>query len=122
MGVNDSLRRGQFGPQGLIGRIYVGGHQTLLHTKYNSRGPHCFGEEDFLSFSHYKSMGAIYRHGGHPDLRTTTICTYFQSPFNTRLQIKFEGIWPRGFRGEVVQRVNGRTDGRRTESDHNSSS
>ena len=75
----------------------------------------------FLGFSHYKSMGAIYGHGGHRDLRTTTICTYFQSPFNTRLHIKFEEIWPRGFRGEVVQRGE-RTDGRRTESDHNSSS
>ena len=58
----------------------------------------------FLSFSHYKSMGAIYRHGGHLDLRRTTICTYFQSPLNTRLHIKFEDIWPRSFRGEVVQR------------------
>ena len=62
-------------------------------------------------------MGAIYRHGGHLDLRTTTICTKFQYPFNTRLHIKFEGIWPRGFRGEVVQmceRTDGQTDdGRR---------
>ena len=33
-----------------------------------------------------------------------TICTNFQSPFNTRLHMKFEEIWPRGFRGEVVQR------------------
>ena len=28
-----------------------------LHTKYISSGPHGFREEDFLSFSHYKSMG-----------------------------------------------------------------
>ena len=97
-------------PRGLIGRIYVGDHYTLLHTKYKSHGPHGFGEEDFLSFSHYKSMGAIYRHGSHLDLRTTTICTYFQSPFNTRLHIKFKEIWSSGFRGEVVQRCD-RTDG-----------
>ena len=50
--------------RGLIGRIYVGDHSTLLHTKYISHGPHGFREEDFLSFSHYKSMGAILRHGG----------------------------------------------------------
>ena len=29
----------------------------LLHTKYLSFGPYGF-REDFLSFSHYKSMGA----------------------------------------------------------------
>ena len=97
----------------------------MLHTKYMSCGPHSFGEEDFLSFSHYKSMGAIYGYGGHLDLQTMTICTYFQSPFNTRIHIKFEEIWPRGFRAEVVQRcewTDGRTVGRWTESDHNSSS
>ena len=48
-------------------------------------------------------MGAIYGHDSHLDLRMTTICTYFQFPFNTRLHIKFEEIWPWGFRGEVVQ-------------------
>ena len=48
-------------------------------------------------------MGATYRHGGHLDLQTMTICTNFQSPFNTRLHMKFEEIWPRGSRGEVVQ-------------------
>ena len=45
-------------PRGLFGRIYVGDHLTLLHTKYISSGRHGFREEDFLSFSHYKSMGA----------------------------------------------------------------
>ena len=30
----------------------------MLHTKYISCGPQGFREEDFLSFSHYKSMGA----------------------------------------------------------------
>ena len=44
--------------RGLIGRIYVGDHYTLLLTQYISCGPHGFREEDFLSFSHYKSMGA----------------------------------------------------------------
>ena len=56
MGARDP-RFGQFGPQGLIGRIYVGDHKTLQHTKYISSGPHGFREE-FLSFSHYKSVGA----------------------------------------------------------------
>ena len=45
-------------PRGLIGRIYVGDHYTLLHTQYINCGSHDFREEAFLSFSHYKSMGA----------------------------------------------------------------
>ena len=43
--------------RGLTGRIYVGDTKTLLHTEYISCGPHGF-REDFLSFPHYKSMGA----------------------------------------------------------------
>ena len=66
-------------------------------------------------------MGAIYRHGGHLDLRTVTIFTNFQAPFNTKLHIKFEEIWPRGFR-EVVQRCEWTEGQKRTEIDHNSSS
>ena len=45
-------------PRGLIGKIYVRDHYTLLHTKYISCGPHGFREEEFFKFSHYKSMGA----------------------------------------------------------------
>ena len=50
-------------PWGLIGRIYVGDLLTLLHIKYISCGPHGVREEEFLSFSHYKSTGA-YNPGG----------------------------------------------------------
>ena len=42
-------------PRRLIGRIYVGDKNTLLHTQYISCGPHGFREEDFLIFSHYES-------------------------------------------------------------------
>ena len=45
-------------PRGLICRISAGDHLTLLHIKYISCGPHDYGEEDFLSFSHCNSMGA----------------------------------------------------------------
>ena len=48
-------------------------------------------------FPHFKSVGAIYGHGGHLDLRTVIIFTNFYSLFNTRLHRKFEVIWPRGF-------------------------
>ena len=68
----------------------------------------------FLSFPHCKPVGAIYGHGGHLDLQTMTSCTYFQSHFNTKLHMKFEEIWPRGFKGEVVQRCEW-TDGQKTD-------
>ena len=35
-------------PRGMIGRIYVGYHYLLLHTKYQSSLPHGFREEDFF--------------------------------------------------------------------------
>ena len=47
MGANDPLGMASLGPRGLIGRMYVGDHLTLLHAKYISSGPHGFREEDF---------------------------------------------------------------------------
>ena len=58
MGANDPWGVASLDCMGLTGRIYVRDHYTLLHTKYISCGPHGFREEDFLSFSHFKSMGA----------------------------------------------------------------
>ena len=49
---------GQFGAQGFDLQDLCRGPLHLLHTKYISSGPHGFREEDFLSFSHYKSIGA----------------------------------------------------------------
>ena len=43
-------------PRGMIGRIYVGYHLTLLHTKYTSFRFCGFRDEDFFIFSHYKPM------------------------------------------------------------------
>ena len=34
-------------PRGTVGRIYKEDHYTLLHTKCESSGTCCFGEEDF---------------------------------------------------------------------------
>ena len=81
---------GQFGLRGLIGRINVGDNLTLLHTKYLSSRSHEFREEDFLSFSHYKSLGANdlqglanFRPRGHgwQDLcmRPLNITSYFKN-------------------------------------------
>ena len=70
MGVHDPLGRGQFGPQRLNWQDLCREPVKIVTYKiykYISCGPHGFREEDFLSFSHNKSMGAIYRHGGHLD-------------------------------------------------------
>ena len=65
--------------------------------------------EIFFSFSHYKSMAAIYGHGGHLDTWTVTTCINFQSRFNTRLHMKF-GL---GVSDEkAFKDVDGRTDER----------
>ena len=53
MGANDAQGMASLDPRGLISRIYVGDHYTLLHTKYVSCGPHGFREVDFL-------IGSIY--------------------------------------------------------------
>ena len=50
MGANDSPGVDSLGPIGLIGRIYVENHYTLLHTKYLSCGPHYFREEEYFFF------------------------------------------------------------------------
>ena len=39
-----------------------------------------------------------------------TIFTNFQSPFNTKLQMKFEEIWPRVSEEKAFKGVNGQTD------------
>ena len=56
-------------------------------------------------------MGAINRHGGHLDLRIVIIFTNFQSPFNTRLHVKFEEMWPGVSEDKSFKGVNRQTDG-----------
>ena len=48
MGANDPRGGAIFDPSGMIGRIYIEDHLTLLHTKYESSGPCGFREEDFF--------------------------------------------------------------------------
>ena len=73
----------------------------------------------FWRFSHYKFLGAIYEHGGHLDLRTMTICTNFQSPFNTSSTWSLKKFGPAVSEEKSFKCVNGRMD-RRMGSDHNS--
>ena len=52
MEANDPQGVASLDPRGMIGRIYVGDHYTLLQSKYISSGPHDFREEDFLTLLH----------------------------------------------------------------------
>ena len=47
MGDDDPRGVSNLDPRGMIGRIYVEYHLTLLHTKYKSFRPCGFREEDF---------------------------------------------------------------------------
>ena len=58
MGANNPPGHGQLGPQGLDWKDLCRGPLNLATSKYISCGPHGFRVEDFLSFSHYNSMGA----------------------------------------------------------------
>ena len=55
VGANDPWGMTNLDPRGLIGRIYVGDHLTLLHTNYLSCGPHSFREKDSFIFFSTKS-------------------------------------------------------------------
>ena len=48
VGVNDPRGMANLDPRGMVGRIYVGDHYTLLYTKYMSCRTHGFREEDFF--------------------------------------------------------------------------
>ena len=47
MGINEPWGVANLDPRGMVGRIYVSDHLTLLHTKYLSSEPYRFREEDF---------------------------------------------------------------------------
>ena len=49
MGANDPQGVANLDPRGITGRIYVGNHFTLLHTKYIDLRPFGFREEDFFN-------------------------------------------------------------------------
>ena len=47
MGANEPWGVANLDPRGMVGRIYVGDHLTLLYTKYLSSGSYGFRKEDF---------------------------------------------------------------------------
>ena len=47
MGANEPQGVANLDPRVMVGRIYVGNHLMLQHTKYLSSGPYGIREEDF---------------------------------------------------------------------------
>ena len=50
MGANDPRGMASLDPRGLIGRIYVVDHYTVLHTKYISSEPHGSRGDNYFKF------------------------------------------------------------------------
>ena len=100
MGANDPRGMACLSPRGLIDRIYVGDHLPLLHTKYVNCGPHGFREEDFLSFIHYKSMGANDPRGMACLSPRGLIDRIYVGDHLPLLHTKFISSGPHGFREE----------------------
>ena len=84
-------------PRGMVGRIYKEDQYTLLLTKYESSGPCGFGEEDFLCFSHCKSMGANDPRGGAIFDPRGMIGRIYKKDHYTLLHTKHEGSGSCGF-------------------------
>ena len=84
-------------PRSTVGRIYKEDHYTLLHTNYESSGPCCFGEEDFLCFSQCKSMGANDPWGGAIFDPRGMIGRINKEDYYTLLHTKYESSGSCGF-------------------------
>ena len=84
-------------PRGMVGRIYKEDHYTLLHTKYESSEPCGFREEDFLFFSHCKSMGANDPRGGAIFDPRGMIGRIYKEDHYTLLHTKYESFGSCGF-------------------------
>ena len=87
-------------PRSMIGRIYVGYHYLLLHTKYKSSGPHGLREEDFFIFSYCMTMGDDDPQGmTNLDPRGIIGRIYVEYHL-TLLHTKYTSFRPGGFREE----------------------
>ena len=91
MGANDPQGGAIFDPRGMVGRIYIEDHYTLLHTKYESFGPCGFGEENFLCFSLDTPQD-----GARMDPRGT-VGRISKEDHYTLLHTKYESFGPCGF-------------------------
>ena len=88
-------------PGGMVGRIYVGDHQTLLHTKYISVGLMVLEKKIFKDFVfHYKSMGANDPRGMTSLDPKGLNCRIYVVDHYTLLHNKYISCGPDGFREE----------------------
>ena len=86
--------------RGLIDRIYVGDHLTLLQTIHIRCGPYDFREFFFLSLSLYKSMRAIDPCGKASLDPSGLIGRIYVGDNLTLLHSKYISCEPHGFREE----------------------
>ena len=63
IGANDPQGGAIFDPKGMISRIYIEDHYTLLHRKYESFGPCGFGEDFFMLFLMTPGAGPVWTPG-----------------------------------------------------------
>ena len=84
----------------MVGRIYVGDHLTLLHTKYLSSEPYGFRKENFLSFSHNKFMGDNEHRGVANSNPRGMIGRIYVGDHLILLHTKYLSSGPYGFREE----------------------
>ena len=68
---------------------------TLVHTKYQGSRPCGFRQEDFFTFSLFKTF---YPQGGAIFDPRGIIWTYFVEVHKVMLNTKYQGSWPCGFR------------------------
>ena len=102
MGANEPRGVANLDPRGIVGRVYVGDHLTLLHTKYLSSGPYGFGKENFWSFSLYKPKGAN-EHRGMASLDQRVLAgRIYVGDHLTLLHTKYLSSEPYDFREEDV--------------------
>ena len=85
-------------PRGMLGRIYVNLHITMLHTKYRSFGCCGFREEDFSCIFHCKPMGDNDAPQGGACMETRgTVSRIYKEDHYTLLHPKHESSGPCGF-------------------------
>ena len=75
-----------------LGSSFEGLTSPMLHSKSEGHRPSGSGKEEFLP---YMGMVAIFCSSDHGH-------SNFHSPTIKYLHMKFEFIWPNGFRGEVI--------------------
>ena len=87
-------------PRGTVGRIYIEGHYTLLHTKHGSSRSCGFKEDFFSCLSHCKSMGANGPQGGAISDPRGILGRIYVKLHKTLLHTKYRSFGCCGFREE----------------------